>query len=96
MVRSYSWIRWDKKKWSLLRKLLPIGVCSQCCALADSHAEGEQDRSINQESLYKDKTELNMCPANTKDSLDYILGSPNQQVLQAWNESSEIHCSKQQ
>lgn len=70
------------KGWSLLSKLLPNslpGVCSQCCDLPDCHAEGEQDRLIKQESLYKDKTELNVCPANTSDSLSCILGCPNQQ-----------------
>lgn len=83
------------KGWSLLRKLLPVDVCSQCCDLAESLAEGEQGRLINQEPLYKDKTELNMSPANTSDSLGCILGSPNQQMLQAWNGASEIHCTKQ-
>lgn len=68
-------------KGSLLTKLLPNsvpGVCSQCCDLADCHAEGEQDRLIKQESLYKDKTELIVCPANTSYSLSFTFGCPNQ------------------
>lgn len=86
------------KGWSLLRRPLPNslpGVCSQWCDLADSHAEGEQDRLIKQESLYKDKTELNMCLANTSDSLDCILGSPFQLSCKPGMEP-EIHCSQQQ
>lgn len=69
------------KGWSLLRNPRPNGppgVCSECFDLADSHADGEQDRLIKQESLYKDKTELNTCPANTSGPLGCILGSPNQ------------------